>query len=181
LLTFEGGAARPVKSFDAPITALACFRDGGAAVALRGREVRLYARPVDDKPKLTFSTGEMRSINALSACDNGDILATDGSAAQDAEQWVRDLLERGRTGRVLRLDAKSGEIRVLASGFRYAFGVCADGADVLASESWRSRVVRISAAGAVRAAVDNLPVYPSRLSPAGAGGFWVTAFRRARN
>ena len=87
--------------------------------------------PADDEAK--FDLSRLRTCGRsmrFRACANGDLLATDGSATQDAEQWVRDLLERGRTGGVLRLDAKSGEIRVLASGLRYAFGVCASGDDV---------------------------------------------------
>lgn len=176
LLTLEGGAMCQVKAFDAPISALACLPRGGFAVALRGREVRVYAQAADETPIAAFSGTTLRSINALSVSATGDLLATDGSATQNNDDWARDLLERGRTGRVLRFEPKSGEVRELASGLQYAFGVCANGNDMLVSESWRSRVIAISGSGTLRAALDNLPVYPSRLSPAAAGGYWLTAF-----
>jgi len=46
----------------------------------------------------------------------------------------------------------------------------------LVSESWRHRLIAVAADGSQRAVLDNLPVYPSRLSPAASGGFWLTAF-----
>src|SRR6202023_2379348 len=69
-----------------------------------------------------------------------------------------------------------GKVRTLAAGLNHAFGACASGDDVLVSESWKHRVIAIAADGSQRAVVDNLPVYPSRLSPAAGGGFWLTAF-----
>ena len=47
---------------------------------------------------------------------------------------------------------------------------------VLVSESWRHRIIAITPDGSRRTVLDNLPVYPSRLSPAASGGFWLTAF-----
>jgi len=89
---------------------------------------------------------------------------------------VHDLMERGRTGRVLALDMASGSVRPLASGLAYAFGVCAAGNGLFVSESWRHRVIALGADGSPRTALEHLPVYPSRLSPAASGGFWLTAF-----
>ena len=37
-------------------------------------------------------------------------------------------------------------------------------------------MIAIAPDGSQRAVLDNLPVYPSRLSPAPSGGFWLTAF-----
>ena len=67
-------------------------------------------------------------------------------------------------------------VRTIASGLSYAFGACAAGDAVLVSESWSHRVLAIAPDGSQRAILDNLPVYPSRLSPAASGGFWLTAF-----
>ena len=104
---------------------------------------------------------------------DGTLLATNGSSAQPYGQWVHDLMERGRTGRVLILDIDSGRVRTIASKLQYAFGACVAGDNVLVSESWRHRLVAIAADGSQRAVLDNLPVYPSRLSPAAASGFWL--------
>jgi hypothetical protein len=89
---------------------------------------------------------------------------------------VYDLMERGHTAQVLMLDPASKSVRVIASKAQYAFGACAAGDNIFFSESWRHRVVAIAPDGSQRAVLDNLPVYPSRLSPAASGGFWLTAF-----
>ena len=73
-----------------------------------------------------------------------------------------------------RLDIATGV--TIVSGLRYAFGACAFGEELLVSESWRHRVVAITPKGRRRVVLDNLPVYPSRISLASSGGFWLTAF-----
>jgi sugar lactone lactonase YvrE len=165
-----------VRRFDRAITALCCMPDGGIAVALDGREIRVFATPSAENARVTITDPSMHAVNALAPGKTGTLVATDGSATRPAGQWVYDLMERGRSGRVLELDLGSGKVRTLASNLNYAFGACASGDDVLVSESWRHRVIAIGADGGKQAVLDNLPVYPSRLSRAGGGGFWLTAF-----
>jgi Strictosidine synthase len=172
----EGTEITEVRRFERPITALCCLPQGGIAVALDGREVRLFASPSATGPRATFSDPSMNAIDALAPGPDGTLLATDGSSAHPYGQWVHDLMERGRSGRVLILDIASGRVRTVASKLQYAFGACVAGDNVLVSESWRHRLVAIAADGSQRAVLDNLPVYPSRLSPAAASGFWLTAF-----
>src|SRR5260221_561302 len=74
------------------------------------------------------------------------------------------------------LDIASRRVQTIASKLQYAFGACASGDEILVSESWRHRLIAIAADGTQRAVFDNLPVYPSRLSKASSGGFWLTAF-----
>src|SRR5260221_14572430 len=74
------------------------------------------------------------------------------------------------------LDTATRPGQTTASKLQYAFGACASGDEILASESWRHRLIAIAADGSQRAVFDNLPVYPSRLSKAPSGGFWLTAF-----
>jgi hypothetical protein len=172
----EGTATTEIRRFERPITALCCLPDGGLAVALDGREVQIFATPAASEPRVTFSDGSMIAINALAPGPGRTLIATDGSSARPYRQWVHDLMERGRTGRVIVLDVASGSIRTITSGLHYAFGACAAGANILVSESWRHRVIAIAPDGRQRTVLDNLPVYPSRLSPAASGGFWLTAF-----
>jgi hypothetical protein len=176
LLRVENNAAAPIRSFDQTITALASFLGGGVAIALAGREVRVYADPQAPEPSAVFADFGARSLNALAVGRDGALFATDGSANQDVDEWARDLLERGRTGRVFRLDPNKREAKVIASGLRYAFGVCVIEDETLVSESWRHRVVALAPNGSIRPYLDDLPVYPSRLSRAATGGFWLTAF-----
>jgi len=176
ILRLDGTAAAELRRFDRPITALCCLRDGGIAVALDGREVQIFATPSAPSPTVTFSDSTMIAINALAPGPGKTLIATDGSTARPYRQWVHDLMELGRTGRVLALDLESRSVRTLASGLGYAFGVCAAGGDLFVSESWRHRVIALSADGSQRTVLEHLPVYPSRLSPAASGGFWLTAF-----
>jgi hypothetical protein len=172
----DGAATTEVRRFDRPITALCCLPDGGIAVALDGREVQIFAAPAAAAPTSTIADPSMNAINALAPGPNGTLIATDGSTTLPYAQWVRDLMERGRSGRVLVLDIAGGRVQTVASKLQYAFGACANGDELLVSESWRHRLIAIGADGRQRAVFDNLPVYPSRLSKAASGGFWLTAF-----
>jgi hypothetical protein len=172
----DGTAATEIRRFDRPITALCCLPDGSMAVALDGREVRIFATPTAPEPTSTVADPSMSAINALAPGPGGTLIATNGSSAHPYAQWVRDLMERGQSGRVLGLDITSGRVQAIASKLQYAFGACAAGNEFLVSESWRHRLIAIAADGTQRTVIDNLPVYPSRLSPAAAGGYWLTAF-----
>ena len=175
LLRLDGGAGSEIRSFDRPISALACMRDGGLAVALGGREVRLYAEPSAAKPRAVFSNG-LNCVNALAPGPEDSLIATDGSEKRGVDEWATDLLERGRSGRVLVLDPANGSVKAIASGLRFAFGACALGNGMLVSESWRHRLISVAPGRSTTVVCPHLPVYPSRLSPAAAGGFWLTAF-----
>ncbi len=176
LARLEGNGAITIREFDRPITALACLPGGGLAVALSGREVRVYSDPAAAAPSSTFAGAGMRSINALAPAGSNAIYATDGSAAHDVDQWVWDLMERGCSGRALRLDLNSKDVAVFARDLRYAFGASAMDSSALISESWRHRLIAVGPDGTSKVVLSNLPVYPSRLSPASGGGWWLTAF-----
>jgi hypothetical protein len=174
VLRFDGTATTEVRRFDRTITALCCLPDGGMAVALEGREVLVFATP--SAAPVNFSDPSFNAINALAPGPRGTLLATDGSTARPYREWVYDVMERGRSGKVLSLDIASRRVRSIVSGLQYAFGVCAVGEMLFVSESWRHRLIAVAPDGSQRAILDNLPVYPSRLSPAAGGGFWLTAF-----
>ena len=172
----DGANAAEVRRFDRAITALCCLPDGGVAVALDGNEVQVFASPSATAPSASFSDPAMNAVNALSPGPKGTLIATNGSSARPYRQWSHDLMERGRSGRVLVLDLAGGSVRTVADKTQFAFGACASGDNILFSESWRHRLVAIMPDGRQKAVLDNLPVYPSRLSPAASGGFWLTAF-----
>lgn len=175
VLCFDASGVQSVRArFEAPVQALALRTDGGVVVASGGRIVfdggaahgkRIDA--VDGRP--------LHSVNALHAAPDGTLLISEGSQKRPYAQWSHDLLEHGRSGRVLAHDLASGTTRVLISGLAYCFGVCSDGARVLASESWQHRIDVI--AGANRTApLSALPGYPARINAAPGGGFWLSMF-----
>lgn len=174
VMRLDAGIPTEVRRFDRTITALCCMPGGGIAVALGGREVRVFGS--SSMGDATFIDPSMNAINALSAGADGTLVATDGSTTRPGGQWVYDLMERGSTGRVLAIDIANKSVRPLASGLRYAFGVCASDDALLVSESWRHRIIAVNRDGRRRVVLDHLPVYPSRLSAASSGGFWLTAF-----
>jgi hypothetical protein len=145
------------------------------AVALGGTEVHIYNDVGATVPASVF-TGDLHAVNALASAPDGTLIATDGSLLRNVDDWARDLMELGNSGRVLRLDPKTRAIKQLANGLGYAFGAVESGGDVLVSESWRHRVISIARDGTRKVVLGRLPVYPSRLAPATGGGFWLTAF-----
>jgi sugar lactone lactonase YvrE len=176
LLRLDGHAATELRVFDRPISALCALPDGGLAVALNGCEVRLYPKADAGDASATFSDRAFHAINALALAPDGTLVATDGSATRGFEEWARDLMELNRSGRVFRLDPKTRSVTPLAAGLGFAFGACVSGPDIFVSESWRHRLVAIAPDGTTRVILGHLPVYPSRLSMAAGGGYWLTAF-----
>jgi hypothetical protein len=175
LRRWEGSASREVRRFDRPITAVCGLPGGRLAVALDGTEIRIFAA-VEGTDEGKRIAGDLRAVNALAAGPDGSLLATDGSANEPYGEWVCDLLNRGRSGRLLSINIETGAIKVRASGLQFAFGAAPAGNEVLVSESWKHRLLAVAPNGSSRIALDQLPVYPSRIVPASDGGFWLTAF-----
>ncbi len=177
-----GSEGSVVASFEQPVTALACLGHDAWAVALAGREVRIVGGAHDGRRVEAANGKPFVCANALSVSADGRLLITDGSQKHAPERWKNDLMELGTSGRVVEWDFGSGAARELASGMAYAFGACiaGSGADaaVWACESWRHRVVKVGGAQSAsgRSVIDGLPGYPSRITPAAGGGYWLTSF-----
>jgi len=167
------GEALSVVELDHPIQAIARF-GGGFALATPGGVI-FHGGSADGEVLKAVDEEPLTCVNALWATDGGRLLLSQGSRRNPYEQWSRDLLGRGSTGRVIEHDPTVGATRVLASQLEYCYGVCSEGARVIASESWQHRMVAIE--GDRREAVVNaLPSYPGRISPAKGGGYWVSSF-----
>jgi len=165
LLRLDGGSATELRVFEEPISALASLPGGELAVALGGREIRIFPEPSAAKPRAIFAAG-LSAVNALAPALDGMLIATDGSMTRGVDEWAWDLMEHGRSGRILMLDPATGSSKALADGLGYAFGCCATGDGALVGESWRHRLIEVRRDGSSNIAVPHLPVYPSRLSPA---------------
>jgi len=176
LMRLDGGKATELRAFDLPISALAALPGGALAVALGGKEVRIYSAPTARDPDVMFTGAGFNAVNALSVAGDGTLIATDGSMTRGIDDWARDLMELNRSGRVFRLDPTTRSVAAIASNLGYAFGACAAGDNVLVSESWRHRLVSIGRDGKAFVVLRHLPVYPSRLAKASGGGYWLTAF-----
>ncbi len=177
LYRLDGAALREVRRFDTAITALASAHDGPVAVALDGREVQLFAAA--DGPsigRLDAAQGQpLRAANALAFDAERALLISDGSAHRGPDDWCRDLMELGSSGRVLHWSVAQGHSEELARSLRYSFGVLPFAGGVLCSESWQHRVLQLGA-GTSKPLLAELPGYPSRLATASDGGFWLSCF-----
>jgi hypothetical protein len=170
-------APREVACVDAAISAIACVPGGGLALALAGREVRIIGGPHDGLAFTAADGRALNSVNALGFGADGKLLASDGSTTQPPERWKHDLMALGHSGRLIEFDLAKNQARERASGLGYAFGTCAAGDGAWVCESWRHRVLRVGAPGTAPVPViDNLPGYPSRITPAAGGGYWLTCF-----
>jgi hypothetical protein len=178
VLRFDGADQRTIEhTFERPVSALTSLLGGGLTVALAGRELRVVGGTHDGRRFDTAGGQPLNAVNALASTVGGRLLASDGSRTQPPERWKHDLMELGRSGRLLEFDLGGGTAQLRAAGLAFAFGVCAP-ADETAwvCESWRHRVVQVGGDQPGRAVVDGLPGYPSRIAPAAGGGWWLTCF-----
>jgi hypothetical protein len=173
----SAGAPTVAHTFERTVSALACLPGGGVAVALGGNEVRVVGASHDGRRFDTANGRPLHAVNALAATPDGRLLASDGSQTQPPERWKHDVMELGRSGRLIEFQLADGSARERATGLAYAFGVAAVGDDTTwVCESWRHRIVQVGGASSGRAVVDGLPGYPSRIAPAQGGGWWLTCF-----
>ncbi|MGC8524236.1 MAG: hypothetical protein ACP5M5_08115 [Acidibrevibacterium sp.] len=166
-----------IAHFEAPITALCCVAEKSLAVAIAGREIRILGGIHDGKSWREAAGRPFMSVNAIARdADGRGVLVTEGSRSHRYEDWCHDLMARGTSGRAFSIDFKTGDTRGITEGLSYAFGICTSNSAIWVSESWAHRLMAYKVAGDATPILENLPVYPSRLSPAAGGGFWLTAF-----
>lgn len=164
----DRGEFVPVAHYDRDVTALAIGADGTLAVAL-GNEVRIGAHRIDSADGRTLV-----AVNALHFRADGQLLISDASASRPCSEWRHDLMEKGRSGRLLQHDSHTGRTSTLASGLGHAFGAFSDAQGrAIVSESWQHH---LTDAADGRTVVAGLPGYPARMAPALGGGFWLSVF-----
>jgi hypothetical protein len=169
----KGGSSQ-IASFNDPLQAIAVLPDGGIAVAVSGR-LEFEGGAMHGRRLPAFEARPLHGVNALQVSAQGKLLVSEGSMRRPYEQWRHDLLEHGRTGRVLEVDLANNATRALTSNLAYCFGVGSNAGSILAAESWAHRLVRLDGKR-VTPALDALPGYPARFSSTADGGFWLTLF-----
>ncbi len=169
------GDTTQLHTFSNRITALALSPDGSLAIALGDRIVIGAGTNAEIVVKKVGGV-DFVSVNALSFAPQGHLLATEGSDRFPTSQWSHDLMSKGRTGRLIKIDPHTGQAEVIASNLAYAFGAhdTANG-ETLISQSWAHSLSRLTRDGQT-VLIDDLPGYPCRFAAAGDGGFWLTLF-----
>lgn len=157
--------------YDATITALALSPSGMLAVALADDRIVFEYRQAATVPV------KLACVTAMTFISEIELAVTQGSATRDVNAWKHDLMQRSATGSVYRIDLRSGDIKRLAEGLGWPYGLVqmADGRLVV-SESWKNRLVAIDEGAGTRVVLGDLPGYPARLSRAVSGGYWLSVF-----
>jgi len=175
VLQWDGSTFIERHRFDGVVTALCCLPDGGLAIAIDGRRVRVIGGSYAGAEWTSAAGRSFLSVNAISARGSAELLITEGSTNQPYENWCHDLMGRGSTGRLIQLDLSSRGSKELERNLQYAFGCIAAGDNVWVSETWKHRVVGVQSSAEGRVIVDWLPAYPCRMSRASDGGYWLSA------
>ncbi len=176
LLRVNSTGKAPAASFDADISALAGLPDGGAAVALVDGRIVFIGGQHDGKT--IAAKTDVRCITALACAADGALLVANGSAIHGPADWKRDLMEKGASGSVWRLEPASGVWTQIAGDLAYPNGLLDDGDSIVVSESWRCALTRVSRGAGARGArvLEDLPAYPSRLSRGSDAAVWLALF-----
>jgi hypothetical protein len=175
VLRWDGSSFVEHHGFDCALTAMCCLPDGGLAVALDGRKVKVVGGAFNNAEWTMAAGRPFLSVNAITLRGPTELLVTEGSAQQPYQNWCHDLMGRGSTGRLVQLDLGSREPRELDRNLHYAFGCLAVGDNIWVSETWKHRVVGVHSSTEDRVIVDWLPGYPCRIAPASDGGYWLCA------
>ena len=168
-----------VARFERAVTALAATPDGGFAIGLDDGRILFKGGALDGRELKSVGPDRLVCPTALAMPHPGSILVTQGSAHHRASDWVVDLMGKGAAGSVWRIDLETGTETCLAQGLAWPNGILVEPDHRLViSESWRHRLLRLSADGRGQAepVLSKLPGYPARLAPAPGGGAWLSIF-----
>jgi hypothetical protein len=173
-------AAKPYVAFASPVTALAA-RGEALAIALAEGGLLIRGGPHDDLRLDAVGGRALTCVTALAYADDQTILICLGSEKHPSEQWKHDLMERGASGSVWRVDLGSKAATPMARGLAFPFGVLPLSDGALVTESWRHRVVKLRPDFSPEPVLTDLPAYPARIAPSADGkGAWLALFAPRR-
>jgi sugar lactone lactonase YvrE len=176
LVSIPGGE---IARFSSVVSCVAADTDGALAIGFDDGGVAIRGGRHDGR---RFDQLNGKTLNCPTAAlflDADTLIVANGSLEHRPSQWRRDLMMRGKSGAVWRLDLARGAAQLLANSLAWPCGIAAapDGR-LFVSESWRHHVLLIDAMKASRPslALTDPPAYPGRIAPAAKGGYWLTFF-----
>uniref|UniRef100_UPI003BAA13AC YncE family protein n=1 Tax=Stappia sp. TaxID=1870903 RepID=UPI003BAA13AC len=173
----SGGPGEVVEDYGRRVCALAGAKDM-LAVGIDGCGVVIRGGPHDGR---SFSEAEGRSFGAVTALaffDADTLLMANGSGEVGAGEWRRDLMRKGSSGSIWKLDLRTGAVQNLADGLAWPAGIAVTGSSIVyLSEAWRHRILSLDiATGELRPVLEHLPAYPARIAPAYNAGYWLSFY-----
>ena len=169
-LDMAANATTVAHEYAGDITAIALSPNGVLAVALADGEIRVEGGEAGNLPKV-------RCVTAMTFVTETDLAITQGSTSHSAQEWKHDLMRRGATGTVQRINLKTGDVKRVADKLSWPYGVVVTSDGKLAvSESWRNRLVIVGEGSAVTPVLDDLPGYPARITQDAGDGYWLSIF-----
>lgn len=179
VLALGEGIPVVLARFEAPVSALAAFPDGGFVVGLADGTIRCRGGRNDGWSPPSLGRQALRCPTAIvAAAEPGVFYVAQGSRRHGPADWAVDLMEGNASGSVWRVDMGGGPPACLLEGLAWPAGLLLEPDDALVvSEAWRHRLLRRPAAGgAAQPVLERLPGYPGRLAPASNGGAWLSLF-----
>jgi hypothetical protein len=175
------GAMEELADFNQDVTAIATAR-GMIAIALDGEGVLIKGGAHDGAVFKTTAQETLGCVTALTFLDSDTLLAANGSAMLGTAGWRRDLMQKGCSGSIWKIDLARGKLDCIKSGLAWPAGVATTGSNrIFVSEAWRHRVISIDLAnGHADNVLEHLPAYPARIAPAIDAGYWLS-FYSSRN
>lgn len=184
VVRFDADGANPVELLNTGGRPLgACVRGGGLWIADAWKGL-LFLGP-DNRVAAAITEADgvpFRFTDDVDVAGDGAVYFTDASSRFGIDATMADFLEHGGTGRLLRYDPATREVRTLLAGLHFPNGVAVgpDDAYVLVNETAEYRVLRYwlkgGKAGTAEPFIENLPGFPDNLSFNGRDRFWVALY-----
>ncbi|WP_237153810.1 SMP-30/gluconolactonase/LRE family protein [Oryzibacter oryziterrae] len=175
-IRLDGSAPRSIRRFDGRITALAAFADGGLVVALESGELHCLGGRQDGRVITRLGDHKLICPTALATAGDHMLFVAEGSTSASATDWIGDLMRKGASGSLWRLDLSDGEATELAHGLAWPAGILVEpDHSLIVAEASRHCLTRVAADGRGRRAVilADIAGYPANLSRAADGGAWL--------
>ena len=170
---------KAVAQFDGPVTAIASLAGGRLAACVDGIGVVL-----SDGRRLEQVNGKpLHCATAILEGADNVLYIAQGSAKHAEADWVRDLMEKNASGRIIRWDLDTDRSETIIDGLAYPYGLALDHdrRALLFTESWAHTLSKLPldvdpGRGLREVLIPNMPGYPARIATAPDGGYWMCLF-----